>query len=692
MSRRILVVPANHGADLTATSLGLLHALDERGVEVGYLKPLTQVLHGQADHAVDLVRLVTPLEPPEPISVAELEADLSRGHDDDLMEKVVALADETLARHDVVVIEGLVPTADIVYSQRVNHELAKALDAEVLVVGAVKAHDPASMVSIVSGATASYRVGEASRVLGVVLRRGTAGTSEAYRSALAAAGEPVVGFVETTEATSWPRVCDLAREMGLTNLNPDGDETRRIKSTAVLAQSMPGFIPAIKDGQFVVVPADRHDVLVCAALATMNGTRLAGILLTAGIRADDRVVELCLPALRTGLPIYATEEHTIEAVNRVLSHGPEIAPDDDVRTRMVMEKTAEALDESWLESLPRDHARRRLSPAAFRRYLTTRARAAGKRIVLPEGSEPRTVEAAISCQTKGIAQCVLLAPRAEVEDVAARLGLSLPEGIEIVDPTQVPQRYVDALVERRKHKGMTAELAREQLMDTVVFGTVMVHLGEVDGLVSGAVHTTANTVRPALQILGTKPGAKLVSSVFFMGLPDEVVVYGDCAINPDPNAEELADIAIQSADSASAFGLEPRVAMISFSTGTSGTGADVEKVAAATELVRRLRPDIVVDGPLQYDAATTASVARSKAPDSPVAGRASVFVFPDLNTGNTTYKAVQRSASVISVGPMLQGIAAPVNDLSRGALVEDIEYTIALTAIQAAAPAPAAAP
>ena len=304
---------------------------------------------------------------------------------------------------------------------------------------------------------------------------------------------------------------------------------------------------------------------------------------------------------------------------------------------------------------------------------------------LPEGAEPRTVEAAIACQRKGIATCVLLAPRAEVEAVAHQLGEELPEGLEIVDPTQVASRYIDGLVERRKHKGMTPQMARDQLGDTVVLGTMMVYLGEVDGLVSGAVHTTANTVRPALQILGTKPGAKLVSSVFFMGLPDEVVVYGDCAINPDPNAEELADIAIQSADSARAFGIEPRVAMISFSTGTSGAGADVEKVASATKLVQEERPDILVDGPLQYDAATTASVARSKAPDSPVAGHANVFVFPDLNTGNTTYKAVQRSASVISVGPMLQGIAAPVNDLSRGALVEDIEYTIALTAIQAAA-------
>jgi phosphate acetyltransferase len=239
------------------------------------------------------------------------------------------------------------------------------------------------------------------------------------------------------------------------------------------------------------------------------------------------------------------------------------------------------------------------------------------------------------------------------------------------------------MVELRQHKGLTAGLAEEQLHDPVVLGTMMLHLGEVDGLVSGAVHTTANTIRPALQLIKTAPGTRLVSSIFFMCLPEQVLVYGDCAINIDPSAEELADIAIQSAESAQAFGIAPRVAMLSYSTGTSGSGSDVDKVKEATCLARERRPDLLIDGPLQYDAATIKEVAESKAPDSRVAGRATVFIFPDLNTGNTTYKAVQRSAEVISIGPMLQGLRKPVNDLSRGALVEDIVFTIALTAIQA---------
>jgi len=258
----------------------------------------------------------------------------------------------------------------------------------------------------------------------------------------------------------------------------------------------------------------------------------------------------------------------------------------------------------------------------------------------------------------------------------------LPEGLEIVDPDLIRDDYVEKMVTLRKGK-LNELQAKEQLQDTVVLGTMMLALDQVDGLVSGAVHTTANTVRPAFQLIKTAPDYSLVSSVFFMLLPDEVYVYGDCAINPDPDAAQLAEIAIQSADSAKAFGIDPRIAMISYSTGTSGAGADVEKVAEATRIAKERRPDLLIDGPLQYDAASVESVGRQKAPDSQVAGRANVFIFPDLNTGNTTYKAVQRAANVVSVGPMLQGLNKPVNDLSRGALVDDIVFTIALTAIQA---------
>ncbi len=293
------------------------------------------------------------------------------------------------------------------------------------------------------------------------------------------------------------------------------------------------------------------------------------------------------------------------------------------------------------------------------------------------------MKAAALCAERGIAECVLLANPTDVQRVAEAQGVVLGKGVTIIDPASIRENYVDRLVELRKAKGMTEVVAREQLLDTVVLGTMMLEANEVDGLVSGAVHTTANTIRPPMQIIKTAPGSSIVSSIFFMLLPDQVLVYGDCAVNPDPTAEQLAEIAIQSAESAKAFGIDPRVAMISYSTGTSGSGADVEKVKEATRIAQEKRPDLIIDGPLQYDAAIMEDVARSKAPNSPVAGKATVFVFPDLNTGNTTYKAVQRSADLVSIGPMLQGMRKPVNDLSRGALVDDIVYTIALTAIQA---------
>ena len=285
---------------------------------------------------------------------------------------------------------------------------------------------------------------------------------------------------------------------------------------------------------------------------------------------------------------------------------------------------------------------------------------------------------------------MLLGKREIIENVAASQGLTLPAGLEILDPDDIRSQYVAPMVELRKSKGLTDVQAIAQLEDTVVLGTMMLAVGEVDGLVSGAVHTTASTVRPALQLIKTAPGSSIVSSVFFMLMPDQVLVYGDCAINPVPTAEQLAEIAKQSADSAIAFGIAPKIALISYSTGTSGTGQDVEKVRQATELAHEKYPELVLDGPLQYDAASVVEVGKQKAPNSPVAGQATVFVFPDLNTGNTTYKAVQRSANVVSIGPMLQGLRKPVNDLSRGALVDDIVFTIALTAIQAHGVQPAA--
>ena len=504
------------------------------------------------------------------------------------------------------------------------------------------------------------------------------------REALAQRGLRLIAAVPHRPELTWLRVRDLVRELRPRVLS-EGDLSRRIKEVAVFAQGVPGGLRVLTEGRLVVVPGDRHDVVMAACLAALSGTRLAALLLTAGIEPDPRVWELTRAACATGLPILVVDDNSYETATRVRDLDPGLPVDDLERIEGVVDSIADALDASWLESLRSSSRSRRLSPAAFRYQLVELARAADACVVLPEGTEPRIVQAAVACAERGIARSVLLGPPDQVAGLARSLGLRLPDGVTVVDPQAVAERYVAPLAQLRRHRGWTEEMARDHLADPIMVGTMMLQQGEVDGMVAGAVHTTAATVRPALQILGTRPGSRLVSSVFFMCLPDEVVVYGDCAINPRPDAEDLADIAIQSAASARAFGIEPRVAMISFSTGTSGTGSDVDKVAEATRIVREREPGLAVDGPLQYDAAAIASVGHSKRPGSAVAGRATVFIFPDLDTGNTTYKAVQRSAQVVSVGPMLQGLAKPVNDLSRGALVDDIVYTLALTAIQSRA-------
>jgi phosphate acetyltransferase len=480
-----------------------------------------------------------------------------------------------------------------------------------------------------------------------------------------------------------PRMSDVAHFLNANIISRGELEHRRVRDIVVVARSAPNMIQLLTPGALIVTPADRDDIILAAAIATMNGVPLAGLLITCDDPIHPAIAQICQPAFRSGLPVIAVPTYTFETSTQLVQMDKKVPIDDLVRVEKLIAHVAEHLQIAPLLARMDTPDDPRLTPPAFRYHLIERARSAQKRIVLPEGSEPRTVAAAVICHEKKIAHCVLLGDPAEIALVAKNQGLRLPDDITIIDPSHTSAHYIDALVEMRKSKGMTPPSAEKQLEDTVMLGTVMLALGEVDGLVSGAVHTTANTVRPALQIIRTAPSAQIVSSVFFMLMPDQVLVYGDCAINPDPTAEQLADIAIQSADSAASFGIIPRVAMISYSTGESGSGDEVEKVRAATAIAQAKRPDLIIDGPMQYDAASVESVGKQKAPNSLVAGRATVFIFPDLNTGNTTYKAVQRSANVISVGPMLQGLRKPVNDLSRGALVDDIVYTIALTAIQA---------
>ena len=703
MPHKLLVAPAGRQVGLTTVCLGLVRALDREGLRVQFAKPIAG--RGE-DHSAALMKLGANLSPPEPIGRAVAEGLLAAGDDQTLMERVVALCSRAAEGADVLVLEGMAPEPGMVYSTRVDALMLKALDAELVLVGSPRGETPAELANAM--AIAAHGYGVTGRGVGCILNRVTANAAScddeprtqwvntaldeddlgdreiaAYRAALEAEKLRPIAIVPSRWYLAAPRVKDLADALGATVLHAGDYARRRIRHVAVCAMTVPNALRAFVPGALVITPGDRSDILLAASLAVLGGTPLAGLLLTGGLEPDGRVLGLCGEAIKTGLPILATGADSYPTASAVDAMNPRIPADDAERVDRVMNAVADRVDPAWLKALSRPNRIPRISPPAFRHRLVEAARAANKRIVLPEGAEPRTVAAAAIVAQRGIARCVLLGQPDEIADVARKQGVSLPGSVEIIDPMKIAPRYVEPLVERRSAKGMTREIAAGELGDPIMVGTMMMALDEVDGLLSGAIHTTAHTIRPALQLIRTVPGCDLVSSVFFMCLPEQVLVFGDCAVNPSPTAEQLADIAIQSAESARAFGIDPRVAMLSYSTGASGGGEDVAKVRHATDLARKLRPDLPIDGPLQYDAAIVPEVGRQKAPRSEVAGRATVFVFPDLNTGNVTYKAVQRSANVVSIGPMLQGLAKPVNDLSRGCLVEDIVFTIALTAIQA---------
>ena len=710
----ILLVPTGRGIGLTSAGLGLLKALDYLGMKAGFMKTFLQDDSHDSQHTLDsssdLIRHAFGLTPPPSIPRERVERMMNSGNVDDLMEEVVTNFHQLEEDYNVVICEGLVPIEEVSYASQVNFALATALDAKVIFVSMADIENPKQLADKLDVHARIFGGLNGERTLGSILMRAK-NVPNTFDTQPVAPGEAIldldsefisamqshspsfateeyhlIGVVPFSNSLSVPRTWDIAQQLNATWLNEGEAKQRRVLKTSLTARTISRVGEIFTRGTLVVTPGDRDDLLLATAMASMNDIPMAGIVLTGGIIPNDTVFELCQPALKTGLPIMSVHTDSLETVTNLSTISNEIPKDDAERAETVARFVAAHIDLDWLKSyFERDYTPR-LSPSAFRHQVVKKAQQAKKRVILPEGEEPRTIEAAAICQSRGIAQCVLIGNPNEIAQVAKNRGVDLPEDIEIIDPASISlDKYIKAFVERRKGKA-TEEQAAEQLQDSVVLGTTMLHMDEVDGLVSGAIHTTASTVRPAFQLIKTAPQYSLVSSIFFMLLPEQVVVYGDCAINPDPNAEQLAEIAIQSAASAKAFGIEPKVAMISYSTGASGTGDDVEKVKQATQIVRERAPDLMVDGPLQYDAASVLSVGKQKAPDSPVAGQANVFIFPDLNTGNTTYKAVQRSANVVSVGPMLQGLNKPVNDLSRGALVDDIVYTIALTAIQASSP------
>ncbi|GAA5484441.1 phosphate acetyltransferase [Haloferula sargassicola] len=698
-----LTVPVGRNVGLTSVSIGLVRALDRLGVDVGFFKALGQPHPGEDyDRSSAYLEATTTLTPPEPIPHQTVRHAMSKDDIDDLMEEVVSRYEPLPRKHDVVLVEGLVNSHDLPNATKLNAALARALNAEVVLVTRPEEGDtvaaiadqldhilrqlpdhfrrikPAVMLNHVDAAALAADLGTTSDTPSLL-------PALSARLAAKRGDYEVIGIIPDNPDLAAPRMCDVVDLLGGSVLMAGDMTGRRIKKISLCARSVPNMLGALRSGNLIVTPSDRSDIIFAAAHAATRSIQLAGLILTSDMEPDARVLRFCQDAfeLDGGTPLICVPDTSFEIAKRLHELNPELPVQDVERIGQVMDTVARSTDANWLRERCATHVAKRLSPPAFRHRIAKTARAHLKRIVLPEGDEPRTVQAAVRCAERGIAKCVLVGDPDQILEVARVNNLRLPPLVEILDPTPERDRFLEPLLELRKKKGLTELAAREALRDNVVFATMMLAMDEVDGLVSGAVHSTADTIRPALQLIRTAPAAKAVSSVFFMCLPDQVLVYGDCAVNPDPDAETLADIAIQSANSAKAFGIDPIVAMISYSTLGSGAGSEVEKVRQATELAKQRAPELIIDGPLQYDAATIAEVAKTKAPDSKVAGRANVFIFPDLNTGNTTYKAVQRSANVISMGPMLQGLRKPVNDLSRGASVEDILYTIALTAVQA---------
>ncbi|QCQ16730.1 phosphate acetyltransferase [Microbacterium sp. RG1] len=707
MAQSILITSAEGHSGKSTIALGVLEALSHATARVGVFRPIARstterdyVLEMLLDHdGVDLA-----YDDCIGVGYDDMHAD-----PDAALARIVERYKTVEAQCDAVVILGSDYTdvgspAELGYNARI----AANLGAPVLLVvggraqqgqseqlGTSDPRTPADIAQIAKLSVGELRQARAELFAVVATRVDPSMLDEtigAVRDIVPAGIEVPVWALPEDRFLVAPTVRGVMRSVDGTLVK--GDEellTREVLGVIVAAMSPANVLPRLSDGAVVVIPADRTEVLLATLLAHASGTfpSLSAIVLNGPfpLPADiDRLID----GLGSRLPIIATDRDTYDTSVRIMNTRGRLAADSQRSYDTALSLFERHVDGAELTRLLGLAKPTVVTPLMFEYGLVERARSNRRRIVLPEGDDDRVLRAAATVLARGIADLIILGEEVEVRSRALELGIDIAAAqvISPFDPVLV-QKFAEEYTRLREHKGMTMARAADTVTDVSYFGTLMVHLGLADGMVSGAAHTTAHTIRPAFEIIKTRPGVGVVSSVFLMALADRVLVYGDCAVIPDPTAPQLADIAVSSAETADRFGIEPRVAMLSYSTGESGSGADVEKVREATVIVRERAPELPVEGPIQYDAAADAAVASKKMPGSPVAGRATVFVFPDLNTGNNTYKAVQRSAGAIAIGPVLQGLNKPINDLSRGALVEDIVNTIAITAIQAQGDEPA---
>jgi phosphate acetyltransferase len=666
----------------SAVALGVHQLLARQVQRLGVFRPVADERAGEDP----LIGLLCGADPDLGVAVSGVRYEDARSDEGRALGDIMARYRALAATCDTVLavgtdFSGVGTSGELAFNARV------ALNLGLPVLGVVsgryrEAEEVASAVTV--ALSTLRRIGPA--VVGIVANRVDPEQVEGVRALLAERAGATTWVMPEVDLLMAPTVGEVAEACDGELIA--GDRAllgREARSVIVAAMTLPNLLERLTDGALVITPGDRSDVLMGALFGHVSRTlpAVSGIVLTGGLRPPEALLKP-LDGFPSAPPLVLTQHDTYETATLAGSREGRIRPDAPRKLDTALALFEHNVDgEDLLNRLEvvRSPA---VTPLMFEYTLLDRARAARRHIVLPEGDEERVLRAAETLLRRRAVDLTLLGSEAAVRGVAGRIGLDVG-GAAIVDPSdpELLESFAQEYARRRAHRGVVVDAARDVVKDPSYFGTMMVATGMADGMVSGAVHTTAETIRPSFEVIKMRKGVSVVSSVFFMCLADRVLVYGDCAINPVPTAEQLADIAISSAQTAMQFGVEPRIAMLSYSTGTSGAGAEVERVRAATALVHERAPDLSVEGPIQYDAAVDASVARTKLPGSEVAGRATVFIFPDLNTGNNTYKAVQRSAAALAIGPVLQGLNKPVNDLSRGATVQDIVNTVAITAIQA---------
>jgi phosphate acetyltransferase len=687
MVQGVYVASVAPGSGKSLVALGLADALHRRTGRLGFFRPLVNRAEAQEDPVIVMLRRLYELEPSRcrsGMSLDSARADVAAGRQDEVFSWILAEYRGIAQECDVVVVDGSdLRGNDAGREFDLNTRLANNLGLPVLAVVGARGLSVEQTAGAAEAAVRQFKAGRCP-VLALVVNRADPGALEdVHRAVRASAGELPSYVIPEVPHISTLTVADVASALGLTRLSGSTELDRDVRSIKVAGMNVDNFLETLRPGDLVIVAGDRSDVMM-ACLASALSPELptpAGIILTDGLLPGAHV----LPLLeRAPFPVFTHSTDTYATAQKVAGVRSEIHTGENRKLAAALGVWSRCVNETeMLDRLALPHPAT-MTPLRFLNELIERARKQERRIVLAEGEELRVLRAAEILRRRDVCRITVLGDVAVIRELAEAHGIDV-SGLQILDPASSPlrERFAAEYCRLRAHKGMIMERAREIMLEGAYFGTMMVQLGEADGMVSGAAHTTANTIRPALEFVKGREGEGLVSSVFFMLFPDRVFVYGDCAVVPEPNAEQLAAIAIASADTASRFGVEPRVAMLSYSTGGSGSGTAVDKVRCATELVREARPDLPVDGPIQYDAAVDATIASSKLPSSTVAGKATVFIFPDLNTGNNTYKAVEQSSGAIAVGPILQGLRKPINDLSRGSTVDDIINTVAITAVQA---------